>query len=226
MLEGFCGFIMLKAVIFDMDGVLVDSVKYTWESFNIMLKDEGVHFSNEDIKKNMGTSLKNALKSWRDEYGIKEYDPDEFSRASGKIQLALMEKNLQPNTHLHDFLKALKSQGFKLAVATSSLRWRAEAMLQLLHLTDYFDVILTAEDVTNHKPAPDVFLKAAEQLGVDPANSVVFEDAGHGIEAARKGNIKVVAVKTDYYTMEELEDADMIINDFSEITIEKLQGLF
>lgn len=226
MLEGFCGFIMLKAVIFDMDGVLVDSVKYTWESFNIMLKDEGVHFSNEDIKKNMGTSLKNALKSWRDEYGIKEYDPDEFSRASGKIQLALMEKNLQPNTHLHDFLKALKSQGFKLAVATSSLRWRAEATLQLLHLTDYFDVILTAEDVTNHKPAPDVFLKAAEQLGVDPANSVVFEDATHGIEAARKGNIKVVAVKTDYYTMEELEDADMIINDFSEITIEKLQGLF
>lgn len=218
--------IMLKGIIFDMDGVLINSIKYVWKSFNILLKDSGVQFSNEDIKKGSGMSIRDQLKLWKKDYGIKDYDPEEFSRKSGEIELELMKKDLHPNKALNKLLKEAKEKQIKLAVATSSLRWRTDKILESLQIKDIFDVIVTAEDVENHKPSPDVFLKAAEQMNENPQDCIVFEDALSGVEAAIKGNMKVVAVKTGFLSEEELKDADMIINDFSEINIDKLKEMF
>ena len=214
---------MLKAILFDMDGVLVDSSRYIQHAFNVVLQDSGVQLSTEQFKKYLGQSLKDKLRLWKQDYGIKDYDVEEFSREAGKIELDLMKKDLQCNYALHAFLKEAKEHGLKLAVATSSLRWRAEKIVEMLGIQHYFSALVTAEDAENHKPAPDLFLEAARQLGVNPAYCVVFEDAVKGIEAARKGGMRCVAVKTEFHSMEELEKADIIITDFSEIDVAKLK---
>ena len=217
---------MLKAIIFDMDGVLINSVKYCWKAFNIALKDSGIRLSNEDIKKSMGIPLKDSLRLWKKDYKIKDYNPEEFSRKAGEIELELMKKDLHPNKALNNLLKEAKEKQIKMALATSSLRWRVDKILKLLEIKDMFDVILTAEDVETHKPSPEIFLRAAEQMNENHYDCVVFEDALSGIEAAIRGNMKVVAVKTEFFSEEELKDADMVINDFSEININKLKNMF
>ena len=218
--------IMLKAIIFDMDGVLINSVNYNWKSFNIAIKDSGIQLSNEDIKRGIGISIKDKLRLWKKDYGIKDYDPEEFSRKVGEIELELMKKDLHLNKALNKLLREAKEKQIKLALATLSLRWRVDKILGLLKIKDVFDEIVTAEDVENHKPSPDIFLKAAEQMNENPQDCVVFEDALSGIEGAIRANMKVVAVKTGFFSEQELKDADMIINDFSEININKLKKMF
>jgi HAD superfamily hydrolase (TIGR01509 family) len=217
---------MLEALIFDMDGVLVNSTRYIWDSFNVLLKSSGVQLSDEEMKKYLGCSLRDKLRRWKEDYGIKEYDLEEFSREAGEAELELVKKNVKPDEALITLLKEAKDYGVRLAVATSSLRWRAEKMLDLLQIRSYFNAVITAEDVENHKPDPDIFLEAAKQLGIAPGYCVVFEDAANGLEAARRGGMKCVAVKTEFQSREDLKEADLIITDFSEVSIGKLRDLF
>lgn len=216
---------MLKAIIFDMDGVLVNSVKPIWESFSILLKDDGVNFSDDYIKKNLATSLRDNLRSWKKEFGIKKYDLMEFSKKAGAIQLDLL-KDEKVNQNLFNLLKQAEKTGIKCAVATSSLRWRAEKILSLLNIRELFCIIVTADDIKNHKPAPDVFLEAARRLGVQPEECAVVEDAGNGIEAAKNANMKAIGLVTEYHSADELKLADMVINDFSELSINRIRSLF
>ena len=216
---------MLKAIIFDMDGVLIDTIPYVWKSFNTILKEENIHFSKEYIKKNLARSLRDNLKAWKEEFNIKDYDIMEFSKKATEIQLDFL-KDEKPNKALINLLKQAKEQNLKCAVATSSLRWRTEKILDLLKIRTYFDAVVTANDVKNHKPSPDVFLEAAKQVNINPEECIVIEDAGNGIEAAKKGNMKAIGLITKHNSKEELKDADMIINDFSEIDIERLNELF
>ena len=96
-----------------------------------------------------------------------------------------MKKELHPNKSLNKFLKEAKEKGIKLAVATSSLRWRAERILGLLQIKEIFNAIVTAEDVENHKPNPDIFLEAAKQINSLPENCIVIEDAANGISSQK-----------------------------------------
>ena len=216
---------MLKALIFDMDGVLVNSVKPIWESFNVVLKEEGVHFSDDYIKNNLARSLRDNLQAWKKEFGIKDYDIMEFSKKAGSIQLDLL-KNEKVSQSLVNLLEQAKRQNIKCVVATSSLRWRAEKILNLLNIRTFFDVLVTADEIKNHKPAPDTFLEAARQLDVRPEECVVIEDAENGIESAKNANMKAVGLVTEYNSANELRHADIVINDFSEINIERLKKLF
>jgi HAD superfamily hydrolase (TIGR01509 family) len=216
---------MLKAIIFDMDGVLIDSTKYVWEANRILLEKEGVKFSEQDIKKWLGMSLRDQLKIWSKYFGIRELDLNDYSRKSFDIQMKLMREKEKPNKDLINLIKNAKEDSVKLAVATSSSKYRAEKILDMLGITNFFDVIIAADDVPNHKPNPDLFLEAARRINVKPEECAVIEDAENGVEAAKRGNIKVVALLTPYHTKEELKEADLIINDFSELSIGKLKNL-
>jgi len=217
---------MLKAFIFDMDGVLIDSPKIIQKTFAEILKEDGVDFNEENIGRYLGHSIKDMLKIWEKDYGIKGYNIQEFSRRCGKKELEILKKDVKPDERVIKFLKDAKFKGIKLAVATSSLKWRAIEILNFLNIKDMFDAIVSAEDVEKHKPEPDVFLEAAKRLNENPQNCIVFEDAKNGVEAARRSNMKVIAIKNGICSEEDLKDADMIINNFSEINLEKLYSLF
>ena len=216
---------MLKAIIFDMDGVLIDSIGPIWESFSRVLKDEGVHFSEDYIKRNLARSLRDNLQAWKTEFGIKDYDLMEFSKKAGEIQFELMKKE-KVNSELLALLQESKRNNVVCAVATSSLRWRAEKILDLLDIKSFFQALVTADDIKNHKPAPDVFLEAANKLNIKPEECVVIEDAGNGIDAAKNANMKTIGLITKYHSADELKHADLVIRDFSELNIEKIKKLF
>ena len=216
---------MLKAIIFDMDGVLIDSIGPIWESFSRVLKDEGVNFSDDYIKRNLARSLRDNLQAWKTEFGIKDYDLMEFSKKAGEIQFELMKKE-KVNSELLTLLQESKRNNVVCAVATSSLRWRAEKILDLLDIKSFFQALVTADDIKNHKPAPDVFLEAANKLNIKPEECVVIEDAGNGIDAAKNANMKTIGLITKYHSADELKHADLVIRDFSELNIEKIKKLF
>lgn len=215
---------MLRAIIFDMDGVLVNSIGPIWKSFNKILKDEGVDvdFSEEYIKENLARSLRDNLRAWKTEFGIKDYDAAEFSKKAWAIQFESI-KHEKINPDLLNLLKEAKENNIPCAVATSSISWRAEKILELLNVRSFFCVLISADDIKNHKPAPDVFLAAAQQLAVDPRECVVIEDAGNGIAAAKSANMKTIGLLTKYYSADKLKQADLIIKDFSELSIEKIK---
>jgi len=216
---------MLKAIIFDMDGVLIDSIGPIWESFSIILKDEGVHFSNDYIKKHLARSLRDNLQAWKTEFGIKDYDLMEFSKKAGEIQFELMKKE-KVNPSLLNLLQEFKKNNVHCAVATSSLRWRTEKILDLLNIKSFFHVLVTADDIKNHKPAPDVFLEVANKLNINPERCVVIEDAVNGIDAAKNARMKTIGLITKYHSADELKHADIVIKDFYELNVEKIKKLF
>lgn len=215
---------MLKAIIFDMDGVLIDSISAVWESYSRLLRHEGVTITKAYIRQNLARSLRDNLTAMREEFGIRDYDPAEFSKASAKIQLELLaEKKADP--HLIALLESARAAGIVCAVGTSSMRWRAEEILRLLKIRAFFAQVITADDVERHKPAPDVFLEAAHRSGVDPKHCVVIEDAGEGILAAHHAGMKAVGLLTAYHSAEELAHADRVIGGFSDLSLELLEDL-
>lgn len=211
-------------VIFDMDGVLIDSTKYIWESFNKMLKPYGIHFSDNDIKKYLGLSLRDQVALWKKEYGI-DIDYMKFSKEAGEMELNSMQ-NKRPNKRLLNLLNELKKKKVRIGIGTSSLRWRADRIIDLLKIKEYFPIIVSSEEVINHKPNPDLFLKVAEKINIPPENCVVIEDAASGIEAAKRGNMKAIGFLTKYHKKSEFKKADLIINDFSEVSYKKIKSLF
>ena len=207
-----------------MDGVLINSGEYLFQSFNLILKRYNVELNKNDFKKYAGRSLKEQIEMWREDFNIKEeINVQEFSKESFQNELKLMKEELKPNSDILNLINSAKENGIKIAVATSSTKFRAEEILKLINVYDKLDVFITAEDVTKHKPAPDVFLKAAEKLNINPKNCIVFEDAISGIKAAKSAGIFAIAKLTTNHTKKDFEEiADYIFKDFSEITIKKL----
>lgn len=213
------------AVIFDMDGVLVDSPKYVWKSFNRLLEPQGIHFNDEEIAREyLGRSIRDQINLWKEKYKI-NLDMDEFSGRAWKIQLDLM-KGIKVDAYLLNLLNDLKLNGVPMGVGTSSRRFRAEKILDLLKIRSFFSVIVAADDVTKHKPDPELFLTVARKLDVKPENCAVIEDANSGIEAAKKGHMKVIGYLTKYQTIEHLKKSDLIISSFKELDTRKIISLF
>jgi HAD superfamily hydrolase (TIGR01509 family) len=209
------------AVIFDMDGVLVDSTEIIWASHNEVLGRYGVHLTDADIRQYQGKSLRDGIEGWNKKYGL-SLDLKTHTEASWPIQLRMIEK-MHPDPGLLTLLDDLKSYDVKMGVGTSSQKFRAEKILELLKLRDYFTVLVTANDVQRHKPNPDVYLEVANKLDIAPERCVVFEDAYNGIEAAKRGNMKTIGYSK---YADEMKNADLIINSFSDISYERISRLF
>lgn len=214
--------IKIEGVIFDMDGVLIGT-ENIWKSFNIVLSELGVKISLTKLKEYNGMSLRDQIQMWKKDFNIKQdINVEQFSREAGKIELGFYAKKGFDNKKLIVMLENLKSHNIKMAVATSSLKWRAEKILDSLEIRSYFGAVVTAEDVEKHKPNPDLFLRAAQEINANPKNCIVIEDAPNGIAAAIKAEMKVVALFTNFHTKNELSDANLIINNLDEIKYEKL----
>lgn len=214
------------AVIFDMDGVLIDSTKHIWESFNVLVEPMGMHFDETAIRKYLGNSLRDQIIMWKEDYGIDVGDVNEFSTKAHKIATKLAKDNPNQNEDLLVFLEELKIKKIPMGVGTSSTRERAHSMLLSANINQYFTSIVTSEDVIEHKPNPHIFLEVAKQLDVSPENCVVIEDAATGILAAKNGNMKAIGFLTEWNSKEELEKADKIIDSFNVLSYEELEKMF
>lgn len=184
-----------RAFIFDMDGTLVDNMRFHGAAWQKMLLENGIETDAREFL------VKTAGKTNR------EIIPNFFKDATEErlMELGLRKETIYRELFLPErraiegateFLEAAKSLGVKMAVATAAPVANMEFVLDGLDLRRFFDAITTAADVSNGKPNPEVFLKSAEKLGIEPKNCLVFEDAINGFEAAHRAGMKSIGLAT------------------------------
>ena len=185
---------MRKAVLWDLDGTLVDSEAFHWRSWRDILRGEGLELTYEQFLASFGQRNDRILGGWLGP----EAEAGRVRRVGdakeAEYRRLVESHGLEPLPGAREWLAALRAAGWKQAIASSAPLANVEVMLRVLDLTQYIDAIVTAEDVTIGKPDPQVFLTAARKLGVPPQRCVVVEDAAAGVEGARRGGMKCIGV--------------------------------
>lgn len=210
-------FNMISAVLFDMDGVLVDSEELTYVAAIEMLKERGVEACKEDFRPFIGAGDIAYFNGAAGKHGLK-YDKSMSDVTYGKYEKLVAEHDIAYKNTVKTVLK-LKDMGLKLAVCTSSDLVKMNINLKAIGLHDKFDALINGRDIIHNKPAPDIYLKGAELLGVSQSECLVVEDAENGILAAKAAGMHNVALTTTF-TAEELRstvDPEFICSDIYEI---------
>jgi beta-phosphoglucomutase len=212
---------MIKGVLFDMDGVLVDSESFISSAAIIMFKELGVTVMPEDFHPFTGTGENMYIGGVASKYGI-ELDIIKAKARVYEIYGEIASGKLDPLPGAHKFLSECLSRNFKLALATSADRVKMEINLREIKLPPYlFESIVTGEDVINKKPYPDIYLKAAGNLGLNPAECLVVEDAVSGIRAGKSAGARCLAV-TSSFEASALWEADWICGSLENVPEEAL----
>jgi len=220
-----CGMKTELAVIFDMDGVIVHTNPYHSQAFRAFFAKRDLSPTDEEFAQHMfGKSNSYILKHFLQ----REIVGEEFLELEDEKESLFREiyaPNVEPIRGFFEFVKDLKANGIKTAVATSAPRANLDLISGKLNLPAYMESFMASEDVTAHKPDPQVYLTSAQRLGVSPADCVVFEDSFSGVSAAINAGMKVVGVLTSH-PKEELPPCDLYIEDYREMSYNRVVALF
>ncbi|GAB4513999.1 MAG: HAD family hydrolase [Anaerolineae bacterium] len=212
-----------RAVLWDLDGVIADTGelhKLTWRR---MLEEMGLPFDEEHFRRVFGMVNSEGVPLLLGRPVTAE-EIAHLSERKEALFRQLLPGRLRPVPGTPEWIRRLRADGWRQAVASSAPRLNIEAMLSELGLHDAFDAVICAEELPAGKPDPAVFLKAAEALSVPPARCVVVEDAVVGIEAARRAGMKCIAVATTH-PAEELSDADLVVSTPAALPIDAFERL-
>lgn len=207
---------MLRAVIFDMDGVLIDSQPIHFRAERETAARFGCNITEEELKQYLG---------WRGKefwgHLIKKYSLDATVKQMQETNRPVVEKYLReaakPDGTLRGILADLRKRGMKLSVASSAQKRSMEIILEGLGVRPYFDAVVCGADVERSKPAPDLFMLAAGKMGVEPEECAVVEDAPSGIRAANSAHMLSVALKGPINEGLDLSEADVVIGSLGEL---------
>lgn len=210
----------IKAFIFDLDGVIVDTAKYHYQAWRALAQRLGFDYSEKDNELLKGVSRVRSLEILLElgKYKATESEKETFAFQKNEQYVELISKmgseEILPGAL--DFLTNAKQAGLKIALGSASKN--APLILRKIGIEDLFDAIVDGNSVQKAKPDPEVFLKGAEALGVLAETCVVFEDAAAGIKAAINANMKTVGIGS----VEVLGDADVIYSGFNGITVDEI----
>jgi len=210
--------VVFEAVIFDWDGTLADTEPVVVLAFQTVLREIGCIVSDEFLERLIGIGVRNMLKEALESTGMHLDDRalDDLVRRKNKVQLGMTEK-IELLKGAVDILESLHDK-VKIALATMSNRVVMDKVLAEKGLRKYFNFVITADEVERPKPDPEVFLECAKELRCLPEKCVVVEDSVFGVIAARKADMKCIAVPSGAYSAEELrkEEPDLIVNSLEE----------
>ncbi len=208
---------MITSVLFDMDGVLLDSQPMHYDADIATLGNFGVEISASDVEKYAGTTNLDRYKKFREEYGMHASVDEMVSFREQCIMKFVKEYPLEPIDGVVNLLKSVKSIGLKTAVASSSSYDFIYAVLERLNIREYFDDVVSGEDMENGKPAPDIFIETARVLNSEPKECVVVEDSHNGVLAGVRAGMKVVGYVNPSSGIQDLTIASVVIDDFNKI---------
>ena len=214
------------AAIFDMDGTLIDNTPYHFKSWQMMYAKYG---KGELSKQTYYTVISGVpvLETIRRVFG--EGRNEEELKALFNEKEAFYRESyapyIRPINGLENFLAELKSAGVKIAMGTSATQEDIDFVFNHIAIQDYFDVIINSTMVTKPKPDPQVYLRAAEKINMPPAKCVVFEDSLAGIKSGNSAGMKVIGITTGH-TADELQPVNLVIDDYTGLTVEKIADLF
>lgn len=208
-----------KAVIFDLDGTLVDSM-WMWNAIDVeFLARYGLKCPEDLQKKIEGMSFSETAAYFKGRFGLED-SPDQIKEAWVEMSIEKYRKEVPLKPGAGEFLEYIKNCGMAAGIATSNGRAIVDAVLEALDIGRYFKVVATACEVAAGKPAPDIYLNVAERLHVKPSDCVVFEDVPAGIQAGRSAGMTVIAVE-DLFSLdmsgEKRKLADYYIKDYYEL---------
>ncbi len=213
----------IKACIFDLDGVLVDTAKYHYLAWKRLAHELGFDFTEQDNERLKGVSRMRCLEILL-ELGKKEVPQEEQEHLAAKKNTwyveyitKMQEDEILPG--VKKLLEELRQRGIKRAVGSASKN--TMLILSRLHLVEYFDAVSDGTQTTQTKPDPEVFLKAADMLGIPTKYCIVFEDAAAGVEAAKRAGMKCIGVGKP----EMLQEADIVIRGVHDITVREIEEL-
>ncbi len=186
---------MISAVVFDCDGVLVDSEPIANDVWAVVLAERGYTLTAEDTVACLGTSEPTTYAYCAARADVLPYE--EHMEAIDAIRTPIYEELLEAFPDAFDTVQSLAAQGIPMAVASSSRRSDLDSKLALTGLDRFFDAFVGGDEVEHGKPAPDVYLEAARRLGVSPSDCIAVEDAEHGAAAAVAARMRAVMVKRD-----------------------------
>jgi len=213
----------IKAVIFDMDGVLTDSEPLINMAAIKMFEEYGIKVKPEDFHPFIGTGEERYIGGVAEKYNV-PLDLKKAKKRTYEIYLELVPNHLNAFPGSVELVKTCRQHGLKTALASSADIIKIKANMDKIGLPIHeWDCVVSAEDVSRRKPAPDIFLKAAEKLSLKPDECVVIEDAINGIQAAKAAGMPCIAV-AHTFPPEKLKDADLVVKNIGEIKIEDITG--
>lgn len=212
----------MKAVIFDMDGVIIDSEPIHFEVDMQTMKDLGCNISAEELEKYVGTTNEYIFTHIKKNYKIRESVEEIINYRSEMAKNKVIQANLEPIEGIRELLNDLKNNNIPVAIASSSPRDFIDVVVSKFNLQDYFEYIVSGEEVENGKPAPDVYIETAKRLGISPWNCTVIEDSKNGVLAAKAAEMKCIAFQNINSGNQDLSKADIIVNSITEIKFSHL----
>jgi len=209
-----------RAVLWDLDGTLVDSEEFHWLSWRDTIRPEGVELTYEQFLASFGQRNDRIVPVW---LGA-DVDVERMRRIGedkeAEFRRLAEAHGLVPLAGAKEWLVALKAAGWKQSIASSAPRQNVDMMLRAAGLEGFLDAVVSADDVTRGKPDPQVFLKAAQAVGVAPARCIVVEDAAAGIEGARRAGMRSIGV-----TKNGRLDADLPVLSLADLSADAFDRL-
>jgi beta-phosphoglucomutase len=220
----------VHAALWDMDGTLVDTAELHFAAWEVVCRELGRPFTRADFAATFGRRNPEIIR-WL--FGDKRFDEKEIAdlgeRKEEYYRAAAREKGVVPLPGVADLLQGLSRVGFRQAVGSSAPRGNLDLILSMTGLARYFDAVVSMEDTQRGKPDPQVFQVAAARLGVPPERSVVLEDAVAGVEAAKAGGMKCIAVSfVGHHPQDKLRGAgaDLVVPTLAQVSAEQVLRLF
>lgn len=216
---------MPHAVIFDMDGVLVDSMHIHWLAWREAFRAYGIEITREAFEKTPGMTARPVIRL----LGNREFtnaEMDDLTTKQRETAEDLLQKEYTVINGAPELIKSLDEAGWPMAIATSGPLVNLNMALAKVPEARRIKTFVTLEDVTHGKPDPEVFLKAAERLGVPVAECVVIEDSKAGLEAAKRGGFKAVALTSTFPSEVLAPLADVVVDSLCKLSPKMLELLF
>ena len=212
-----------RAVIWDMDGVIVDTAPYHLNAWQEILQKRGIKFTEEEFRHSFGQRNDNIIRNALGEH-ISQGEMEAIAAEKEETFRRLVMRNIKSFPGVVKLIRSLREHGFKMALASSAPIENILLIIQGLGIDNCFDAIVSDRDVTEGKPSPQGFLLAARELGVEPENCIVIEDAVVGVAACKSAGTRCIAV-TNTYPREILREADLIVDTLEAVTVAYLERL-
>jgi beta-phosphoglucomutase family hydrolase len=217
---------MIQTVIFDLDGVIIDSEPVHFKLEKQMLEELKIAVSFEEHSSYVGMSSENMWEAIASKHNL-TYCPEELveKKHSLYINHLIREKNLYPIPKVAGLIKELYKNNFKLIIASSSPPEVIDAVLKKFNLSNYFMATVSGTKLTHSKPHPEIFLRAAEIAKCKPQECVVIEDSENGVTAAKAAGMKCIGFSNPNSGAQNLNEADVIIKSFEELNVGFMRNL-
>jgi len=217
---------LIRAVIFDMDGVIIDSEPMHYKILNDFGQLKGFNVSTDEYDTYIGTTDISMWGKLKEKHKLPEtVGMLVNTHLNSCIDYVRTNKTVKPIKGIDNLIKSLIKCDIALAIASSAPKKRVDAVLETFGINKFFKAIVSGDEVKSGKPEPDVFLYSSKLLGIQPEMCVVIEDSYNGIKAAKAAGMKCIAYKNPNSGKQDLSLADMVINEFEKLNYDTIIAL-